>query len=189
MTTELSRKEFLLGATACIKTAEAVAGGNALSLPEADQPVVTALGNGLCVVYLVDSGDQLVYVQNRDLPGTNLTPGGLHELGLHNLGERGAGKTRMQQHGPLYAFLMDGMFEASLILLDHLWDENLAHIAPNGFVVALPSRDVLAACDAASVEGISALRDLVSRVFDNGGSSLLTRNLYRRRHGNWVIEP
>lgn len=181
-----SEKGFLLRATACIKVTQSLPQQtSSVRLPEAEMPVVKNLGNGLCVVYLVDTDDGLIYVQNRDLSGTNLTPEGLHELGLYNLGQRSAGKLQMHQYGPAYAFVLDGLFEASLILLDELWDETLAHLAPNGFIAAFPSRDTLAVCDAQSVQGIAGLRNMVNKVFP-GGDHLLTSDLYRRQNGEWA---
>ncbi len=182
----ISVKDFLLRATACVKASNSVmpqTGGAVL--PEADLPVLKDLGNGLCVVYLVDTDDSLLYVQNHHLAGSNLTPEGLHELGLHNLAERVSDKTRMQQHGAVYGLFADGLFEASLILLDNLWDETLAHLAPNGFIAALPSRDVLAVCDAASGQGIESLNSLAKRVFE-GGDHVLAPVLYRRQNGRWL---
>ena len=132
-------------------------------------------------MYLVDQDDGLVYVQNRHLTGTKLTLDGLHELGLHNLAERAAGKTRMQQLGPVNAIFVDGMFEASLVLLDDLWDNTLAELAPNGLVAALPARDVLAVCDAKSQPGIDSLRELSKRVYDSG-NHVLTSELYTRQN-------
>lgn len=185
MSQTLSPNEFLLKATACVKVSQPFSQSASTALPEADSPVVKDLGNGLCVVYLVDQDEGLVYVQNRHLTGTKLTSDGLHELGLHNLAERAAGKARMQQHGPVNAILADGMFEASLILLDDLWDNTLAELAPNGFVVALPARDVLAVCDAKSEQGIEGLRSLTQRVFKSG-NNLLTADLYWRQNGLWA---
>lgn len=186
MTSPFSRNEFLLQATACVKTSRSISDGSgAVTLEDGDAPVLKDLGSGLFVAYLVDDGHNLVYVQNHHLNGSQLTPEGLYELGLHNLAVRAAGKARMQQHGEVHAILLDGMFEASLVLLDDLWDNTLKHLAPNGFVAALPARDVLAVCDAKSEQGIASLRNMVNRVFA-GGDHLLTQDLYRRENGVWV---
>lgn len=175
---------LLLRAVACVKSSNPQQAAAAVKLPQPDTPLVKDLSNGLHVVYLVDEGDHFIYVQNRHLAESDFSAEGLHECALNNLGQRSEGKARIQPHGPLHAVLLDGNLEASLVLLDHLWDETLKHMAPNGFVAALPARDVLAFCDAESREGVEALRGMVQRVFQ-GGDHLLTRSLYRRRDGNW----
>ena len=83
---------------------------------------------------------------------------------------------------------MDGHFEASLMLLDDLWDEALASYAPNGFIVALPARDVLAFCDAKSDAGIAQLHDMVKRITAKGDHPI-SQNLYRRQSGTWHRLP
>ncbi len=185
MNSTISRNEFLLQATACVKASQYIPGASDVPVQDDDAPVIKDLGNGLFVVYLVDDGENLVYVQNHHLKGSQLTSDGLFELGLHNLAVRSTGKARMQQHGDVHTFLLDGLFEASLILLDDLWDQSLADLAPSGFVAAFPARDVLAVCNAQSAEGIKSLRSMASRVF-SGGDHLITANLYKRQNGKWI---
>ncbi len=96
-----------------------------------------------------------------------------------------AERTRMQAHGGIFALFLDGNFEASLLLVDSLWDESLASYAPNGFVVAVPARDVLAFADVGSASGVAELRVVVSRIFP-GGDHLIASDLYRRRAGRWI---
>lgn len=180
---------FLSKATACIKVAGAVsssAAGN--TLPPEQAPVVTDLGNGLVVVYLVDDGQQLQYVQNHHLAAIDAQPKALHEMGLINLAALAQAKLRIVAHGAVHGLLLDGMFEASLLLLDDLWDGPLAAHAPHGPVAAVPSRDVLAFCDSKSAQGISELRELCARTMA-GGDHPLTSTLYRRSQGAWHAMP
>ena len=55
------------------------------------------------------------------------------------------------------------------------------------FVVAVPSRDVLAFGDSGSARAIGELRAIVDRVYKPGANHLLARALCRRRAGKWVI--
>jgi uncharacterized protein YtpQ (UPF0354 family) len=149
-----------------------------------DSPVLRDLGNGLLVVYVVDRGQSFEYVQNWHLSKAGITAEDLHAAAMNNLlvfmGER----TRMQPHGNIFAMFLDGNFEASLLLVDQLWDQFLVGYAQNGFVVAVPARDVLAFADAGSAAGIAELRGLISRLFPNG-DHLISRDLYRRVPGRW----
>ena len=84
----------------------------------------------------------------------------------------------------MHGLLLDGQFESSLILLDDLWDSSLAKYTPKSPIVALPSRDVLAFCDAQSLLGIVELKQLVERSAENDHQ--LTTILYYRQDGQWL---
>lgn len=180
---------FLSKAIACVKVAGDVPSGVAGTVLPPDQaPVVTDLGNGLVVVYLVDDGAKLSYVQRHHLAALKAPAMGLHEMGLFNLSALAQAKLKIVAHGAVHGLLLDGMFEASLLLLDDLWDGPLAAYAPNGPVAAIPARDVLAFCDAKSAQGLAELRDLCARTMA-GGDHLLTSTLYRRERGTWHAMP
>jgi hypothetical protein len=102
-----------------------------------------------------------------------------------NLARMARDRATLRPHGNIFALFLDGNFEASLLLLDDLWDEASAHYAPNGFVVAVPARDMLAFCDLGSEQGIRELREVLGRVFPYG-DHLISRLLYRREARRWV---
>ena len=157
----------------------------AASLPFADQPVMTDLGNGLLVVYQMPIGDDLVYVQQHHLQSSGLTQSELHQIAIANLTAREGVEAKLKQFGAIYGLFLDDVFVASLLLRDDFWDEELVDLAPNGFVAALPSRDTLAVCDAASTEGIQSLKMMVERAFSCGKQHLISPHLYLRKNGKW----
>jgi hypothetical protein len=79
---------------------------------------------------------------------------------------------------------MGGNFEASLVLLDELWDGPLKQYTPNGAVVTVPARDMCAFCDARSAQGITELKRVAARV-SKGGDHLISETLLMRKDGNW----
>src|SRR5689334_7645921 len=109
------------------------------------------------VAYLVDVGQSFEYVQNRHLSRAHLTEDELHEMSMNNLLAFMSDRTSMQSNGNIFAMFLDGNFEASLLLLDELWEQSLIQYAPNGFVIAVPARDILAFADAATEAGIEEL--------------------------------
>ncbi len=154
--------------------------GDAVSMVGDDEPILRNLGNGLLVAYLVDEGDHFSYVQRRHINLAGLSESALHEKAIANLAALLA-QREARLHAAVNgvsAIIFDGNFEATLILVDSLWDEELAHLAPNGFVVAIPTRDVLAFCDAQSRMGIDELRRVIART--QGGDHPLQPVLYRR---------
>jgi uncharacterized protein YtpQ (UPF0354 family) len=150
-----------------------------VELPEPDSPVISDLNNGLLIGYLVDQEDHFQYIQRRHLIDAGITEAMLHQKAVKNLavllGKKGA---KIQPYGDCFAVFFGGNFEASLVLVDALWDEHLAHLAPSGFIIAIPNRDMLAFCDAMSGTGVEQLRQIIGRV--EGGDHPITPTLYRR---------
>jgi uncharacterized protein YtpQ (UPF0354 family) len=170
-------------AKAYLKAKEFGHSDNEVSLAYRDAPIIKDLNSSLCVAYVVDEGRHFKYLQNRDCEKSGLSRSEIHEISVGNLKEFAKERIQIRPHGNIYAVILDGNFEASLILVDGLWEKGLAHLAPNGFVAALPARDILAFCDANSAEGIAELNQLIERV--ENGDHMLSRELYRRGDGGW----
>ena len=71
-----------------------------------------------------------------------------------------------------------------MLLLDEFWSSWYGHLAPNGFVVAFPARDMLAFGDSASPEALADLRALCLRV-QGRADHPLSPELYRRTGTAW----
>ena len=159
-----------------------------VELPEPDSPVISDLKNGLLIGYVVDQEDRLQYIRRRHLIDTGMTEAKLRQNAISNLATRlGTEGTKIQPYGDCFAVFFGGNFEASLVLVDALWDKHLAHLAPNGFVIAIPSRDILAFCDAKSETGVEQLRQIIGRVA--GGDHPITQTLYRRNPDTRTWHP
>jgi uncharacterized protein YtpQ (UPF0354 family) len=146
-------------------------------------PVLRELACGLCVAYVVDQNNHLIYVQNHHLKESGVTADELHEIGIANLARLTDEKLRVQQLGSIFGVFLDGNFESSLILYDHLWDVGVAGAVKNGIVIAIPTRDVLAFCDSRSDQGIATLRKMIART--SGGDHPISTSLFERINGNW----
>lgn len=149
------------------------------TLSEQDAPVLTHLGNGLLVGYVVDHGTYFQYVQRRHLWAEGMSQAELHRLSVGNLSvmlsERCA---EVHPCDDCFLVVFDGYFEASLILVDVLWDELLTGFAPNGFIAALPNKDILAFCDSRTPPGPEQLRRIVENV--GIGDHPISTALYHR---------
>ena len=177
-------REFCLQAIAYIKAALPLEGEPALELGVLDSPVVKKVGPILAATYVVDTGDAFAYVQQRHLKAAGLTPDQLHKKAIYNLAVIAEAKVRVQPYGNIYTVLMGGNFEASLLLFDGFWSQSCAHLAPNGFVAALPARDVLAFTDAGNACGIQELRELCARIGEPRDHPL-TSQLHVYAAGSW----
>lgn len=141
---ESKTREYCLSAVAYLKLEVTDAWEANLTLSEADSPVLRPFGHELLVAYLVDEGESYSYVQHRHLAEANLTPEQLHAQAIENLAALAETCAEVREFGNIYAVLMGGNFEASVILVNQFWSEWYAQLAPNGFVAAFPARDILA---------------------------------------------
>jgi hypothetical protein len=189
----------LLKAIACVKISGlgAIPEGSVLQLTSshpgmemsADQgPVCRASKGAFGVMYMLDEGSHYATVGMPDLREAGMTVEELHEAGLKNLGALSGNeeaRLTIKPQGPIWGVFMDGQFDASLVLLDLLWDDAIPRFVPNGIVMTAPARDVCAFCDATSKEGIAALRKLAATVTQKG-NHLLSDKLYLRKGQSWV---
>jgi uncharacterized protein YtpQ (UPF0354 family) len=175
---------FCSAARIYLKRAEPEDGPVDVVLSGDDEPVVANFGCGLLETFLVDEGDRFTYVQHRHLRGAGWTESRLRETAVRNLETLYDGNLRIHQAGPTWALILDGNFEASLLTLDGLWDDVLNEYAPNGPVVAVPCRDVLAFCDVDSTDGVAALFRVIERV--GPARYPIASQPLRRLGGRWV---
>ena len=176
--------EFCINAFAYLKPRVIQDDVNEISLSHSDSPVLLQYNNELLIAYVVDDGESFTYVQHHHLAEEGITPEQLHKYGLANLRDLAEERLRVEPYGPIYAVFVDGNFEASMILVDELWDQDFAQLCGE-FVAALPTRDVLAFCDLASSAGIAELNNIISRL-ERGDDHPLSLSLYRRKGANWI---
>lgn len=149
-----------------------------------DDPVIFDFGCGLLETFLVDEGDRFSYVQQRHLRAAGWTEARLRQTAIRNLEIFSEGRLRIHQAGPVWALILDGNFEASLLAFGALWDDLLRDYAPHGPIAAVPCRDVLAFCDAESDEGIAELRRVIERV--SPARYAIASQPLRRLAGRWT---
>jgi uncharacterized protein YtpQ (UPF0354 family) len=132
-------------------------------LSMAESLVLRPLGHGLLVSYVVDEGERFGYVQQRHIDAADLSREELHRTALENLRAIAKEQLEVRKYGNVYAALMGGSFEASLILLNEFWSEWYSELAPSGFVAVFPARDILAFGDAESLEARRELMAICER--------------------------
>jgi uncharacterized protein YtpQ (UPF0354 family) len=175
--------EFLDRAIAYLKPAGEVesvslATGSAQGA-QADAPVIKQLAAGVVVTYVVDEPEGLVFIQNRHIAEAGIGIDELHMIGLGNLNNLCKKQLRVERHGPIYGLFLDGNFEASVILLEYIWQIELADLVEESFTIAIPARDILAFCDSSSEEGVATLKQMIGKIAENG-DHLISRGLFRK---------
>ena len=157
----------------------------AMTVEGDNAPVLKRLACGLLVAYLVDQGDRFSYIQGRDLRATGINADQLHARAVANLGKLAEGRVTVRKHSLIWALFCDGNFEASLILLDEMWDHALSSYHAGEPVIALPARDILCFCKSSSTAGVAELRAVIKRCWPLG-DHLISDQLFQRRGRAWV---
>ncbi|MFL6439457.1 MAG: hypothetical protein ACJ71Q_17915 [Terriglobales bacterium] len=159
-----------------------------MSLSHEDSPVLRDLNNGLLISYIVDEEDSFSYVQNRHLLAAGIDQNTLHKAAINNLYSVAEKHLKVQPYGSVFAVFMEGNFEASILLLDTVWDNSFAKCVREGFVAAIRARDVLAFGDSCSAEAINELRAIVDRVISGPADHVISTSLLRRSNKVWVSD-
>ncbi len=173
-------------AVASLKRKLPVDGSPALEINKGDLPVLRDLNNGLVVSYVVDEGDRFTYVQNRHLVAAEIDEVTLHSAAIHNLYSIAKTHLKVQPYGAVFAVFLEGNFEASVLLLDTVWDVSFAPYVRGDFAAAIPARDVLAFVDSSSPEAMKELRAITDRVISTSGNKTVSASIYRRRNKLWM---
>ncbi|AZN41353.1 DUF1444 family protein [Paenibacillus albus] len=160
---------------------------NVIELPFNDSPVQFVLNDELIFFFLYDNGTSFSYVQYRDLDETGITDIQLRTIGIDNLYSLAEENLLLHTYDQgCYALTLDGNFEASLLLLDTLWDISFLEYVSTGYAVAIPCRNVLIFCDMNSTEALQEMRELVEQAWRER-DHLLTKDIFTRNRGKWVL--
>ena len=160
--------------------------GSVFVFPGADEPVVEEMAGGLLVAYVFDLPGMFRYVSAADCARLQLAPGDLHSLAVANL-TRLRARPQIRQGAAAAMFVLDGDLEASLLLVDHLW-EQIGPQLPGDLIAAVPARDTLAVTGSQIPGGIAALTRAVDAVWHKSPTRLLlTRSLLIRHGDSWLL--
>ncbi len=179
-----SMREFCLRALPSVKVSESSGEASSPASPGLDRPASRPCGQGLVCVYQVDQGESLTRVQNRHLQQAGLGIEDLHRQALDNLGQMARARVQLHPYGQLYAVIMDGRFEASLVLYEPFWNLASNRCAPGGVVAAFPARDLLVFGDATSPSAMAELERLCERTRGNVDYPISSK-LHHRTASGW----
>lgn len=138
-----------------------------------DAPITRAFSKSVQVHYIVDEPGALVYIRERDVSAELRDD--LHLCALDNLRRRAElRKPRFESRGATQRAKWCGTHDASLLLLDELWDHRGAHL-----VAAVPARNTLLFGESPDLASILAeLRGQMAK-------TSLSAELFTRRGKQW----
>lgn len=141
------------------------------------------LAADLHVVYAEEGEHQLAYVRPDQTEAFGLKPSELRNRALENLAQR-IPQVKRHGEGPLYMMAAGGTFEASLLLVDSVWDEQDGAV-DGRLVVAVPTREILMFTGERATESIQHMRRTTDSFYANG-SYLIGKTLLVRDEGKWI---
>lgn len=145
-----------------------------------DGPASRTFSATLNITYMIDEPGALVFVRQRDVE--RQPPEELHARATENL-RRYASKRRIrfEAKGKIHIARLDGQHEASLLLLDELWDPPTRISDPEGELIAIvPARDTLMFTGSEAMGAVEELRAALDT-----GYEMLSPEIFVRRGGTW----
>jgi uncharacterized protein YtpQ (UPF0354 family) len=155
-----------------------------LELSHDNSPYSVSFSKDIHIFFLFDASDHFEIVLNRHIEESGISEDELLEIGIKNLEEIEFDKIEISKHEEVLYFHGSQNFEASMLLIDLLWSHSLSEHCPNGYVAAIPARDVLAVCDLKNQKGIEKLKEIIDSVWPDG-DHLLSNKLFVKNETQW----
>ena len=160
----------------------------AILLSGRDELIIERLAGDLLVMYAFDLPGRFGFVARRHCEALGLEAGDLRALSVRNLVQRRS-KPQIKETDRVIMLILDGGLEASLLLVDMLWDQ-LAPKIPGDLIAAVPSRDTLAVTGTGLEGGVAVLNHAVRKFWDRPRRDpklLLTPSLLIRQGNSWRL--
>lgn len=159
-------------------------------------PAMRSTGGIFGVQYVIDEGEHYIAVAAAELEAAGITLDELHQMALRNLrklvtsSQPGLKLQRLKGadgNGKAVRVTLDGENEASLVLLDDLWDRSFLKYIPSGVMAVIPTRDVCVFIDMASVTGggLGDLVDVVAKMHQGRNGAF--GDVLHRQNGKWTL--
>ncbi len=158
-----------------------------------NDPICTLAHCGFMAFFANDHGNNLHCITKPTTARLGMRNDALYKIGINNLDHYAFHQCKpgiqiaKNTTGSHFRISLDGDFDASLMLLDKVWNHLEMHMrTPNGIVAAIPDRSTLLFCDAAQLDSILNLAQQAKEVFAAAQSRAITERLFIRRHQRWT---
>ncbi len=142
------------------------------------------LADGLAIYYAEDRPSSISYLTLQDLEATEVELSTLRSIAITNLKSM-LPEIEIYGGAGLFMIVAGGNFEASLLLVDDIWQaENFA--IDGDIVIAIPARDMLLVSGTENKDQLKKLIEMTEESYAES-SYYLTKQLYVRKHGKWAI--
>ncbi len=155
-----------------------------ITLSHDDSPVEASLGADVLIWYAYDMDSHFEIISNLELKNLGMSSEALHQLAIHNLNSLNL-EIRAHQNGLFHMITAGGNFEATLLLLPHVWDF-VASMVHGRVVAVIPARDLIFFTGEDDVEGLSEMRKQTSRMLEMADKPL-SRQFFVRAGDKWQL--
>lgn len=150
------------------------------------------------VNYLIQLNEKPVYLTQVDIDRAEISLEQLHQMAVNNLMQKiDKGKAiRFEQSDGLSLLSVESDLEASLLLLDVMWDKAMQAKYPQGYVVALPFKDTLLVASMADKKAVQNIESVVQNVASypkketaqtQQNKHIFSKHLYVRHQADWQL--
>ncbi len=147
--------------------------------PNAPGLAADDFNNELVIIYALDDPNRMRYLAEDEVAAIKRSE--LKTLAIENL-IRILPKVGMGRDGDMFIMTAGGDYDASLLLLDHIWTSGQIKVSGD-IVVALPQRNMLLITGSQSRTGLKQVREAIAKFSD--GPYRLTNALFVYRKGRF----
>jgi uncharacterized protein YtpQ (UPF0354 family) len=152
------------------------------SMDPTKQPLCEHLAADIWIVYAVDQPKATVPLGAAGFAGLGVKREDLHQLAMKNL-PRVTSRIEKRGSGPWFLLRSGNCYEASLLLIDGLWDQ-LQDTVAGDIVAVVPTRTTVLFTGSGSNEGITAMRSRAKEIYSSEHHPL-SQTFLRRVAGKW----
>ncbi len=164
-------------------TSHASTRGQPFDLAPEDSPVAQAFAADILVLYALNFPDRLQYITQRDLANIGMSVAQLHAKAIENI-PRHITEIKLQDlGGGMYGVTCGGTMEASLLLLEPIW-EQLTSALPGIPLAAAPARDLLCIIGSKQPNSLSRIKQAASINLADPNLEI-SRTVLSRENGKW----
>lgn len=149
------------------------------------KPIIKPICEDLMCMYAIDNDSSYELIQEDKLNELQINKDELHEIAMSNY--RQLISKNMKAHGDTNGimFTVNGNLEASLVLVDEIWDQ-LENQIGEEIVIAVPSRDVIIATGKSNRPMIDNFSQKAKTILE-GGDHTLSKNWFIRKNKKWEL--
>jgi uncharacterized protein YtpQ (UPF0354 family) len=142
------------------------------------------LAGDIFTVYAQLIGESLSFLDESEVRNLNMGMQEVRELAIKNL-QATLRDVRLYEKGTVYMITAEGMENASLLLIDKIWEEQ-AELVDGEVVAAVPCGNMLLFTGSGSGEGLESIRNAAEESYATEPYGIST-TLLVRRDGKWDV--
>ena len=156
-----------------------------ITISELSFPVQMNLNDKLHIEFLMDKGSLYQYIVKEFLDKSGLSLEELLKNSINNLWTKIENGLKLMPVGNVKGLIIGGDFEASLFIIDDIWDRTFFDESKGDIIVAIPARDMIIFGYSKIDSTVQELENIVEQTWKSG-DHLITKQLYIRQNSEWM---